>query len=63
LYREYAPRGVAFFNVYSDPAESSSTVRKHDTDYETPFAALLDPVVRRKYNPSHHEDRLGKEAA
>jgi thiol-disulfide isomerase/thioredoxin len=43
LYREYAPRGVAFFNVYSDPAESASTVRKHDTDFSTPFAALLDP--------------------
>jgi peroxiredoxin len=43
LYREYSPRGVAFFNVYSDPSESSSTVRKHDTDYDMPFAALLDP--------------------
>jgi peroxiredoxin len=43
LYREYSPRGVAFFNVYSDPSESSSAVRKHDTDFETPFAALLDP--------------------
>jgi len=43
LYRQYSPRGVAFFNVYSDPAETSSTVRKHDTDFETPFQALLDP--------------------
>lgn len=43
LYREYSPRGVAFFNVYSDPSESASTVRKHDTDYAVPFAALLDP--------------------
>lgn len=43
LYRDYSPHGIAFFNVYSDPSESASTVRKHDTDFETPFAALLDP--------------------
>ena len=43
LYREYSPRGVAFFNVYSDPAESASTVSRHDTDFQTPFRALLDP--------------------
>src|ERR1700683_5378277 len=43
LYREYSPRGVAFFNVYSDPSETASTVSKHDGDFETPFAALLDP--------------------
>ena len=43
LYREYSSRGVAFFNVYSDPSESSSAVQKHDTDFKTPFAALLDP--------------------
>jgi thiol-disulfide isomerase/thioredoxin len=43
LYRDYSPRGVAFFNVYSDPSESAATVRKHDADFGTPFAALLDP--------------------
>jgi len=43
LYREYSPRGVAFFNVYSDPAENASTVGKHDADFEVPFRALLDP--------------------
>jgi thiol-disulfide isomerase/thioredoxin len=43
LYREYSARGVAFFNVYSDPAESASNVRKHQADFETPYAALLDP--------------------
>src|SRR5277367_5036874 len=43
LYREYSPRGVAFFNVYSDPSESACTVGKHDADFQTPFAALLDP--------------------
>ncbi|HTS77546.1 MAG TPA: redoxin domain-containing protein [Bryobacteraceae bacterium] len=43
LYREYSPRGVAFFNVYSDPSESAATVSKHDADFTTPFPALLDP--------------------
>lgn len=43
LYREYSPRGVAFFNVYSDPSETAETVRKHDLDYQVPFPALLDP--------------------
>lgn len=43
LYREYSPRGVAFFNVYSDPGESAEAVRKHDSDFLTPFPALLDP--------------------
>jgi thiol-disulfide isomerase/thioredoxin len=43
LYREYSPRGVAFFNVYSDPDETSATIRKHDTDFQVPFVALLDP--------------------
>lgn len=43
LYREYSPRGVAFFNVYSDPQETAATVHKHDDDFQTPFAALLDP--------------------
>lgn len=43
LYREYSPHGVTFFNVYSDPAESASSVQKHDADYRVPFGALLDP--------------------
>ena len=43
LYREYSPRGVAFFNVYSDPSESASTVRKHDADFGRLSRALLDP--------------------
>lgn len=43
LYREYSPRGVAFYNVYSDPSESAGAVRKHDADYLVPFPALLDP--------------------
>lgn len=43
LYREYSPRGISFLNVYSDPAETPASVRKHDTDFQTPYAALLDP--------------------
>jgi thiol-disulfide isomerase/thioredoxin len=43
LYREYSPRGVAFYNVYSDPSESADTIRKHDADFLVPFPALLDP--------------------
>lgn len=43
LYREYSARGVAFLNVYSEPSETAATVRKHDADFQTPFAALLDP--------------------
>jgi peroxiredoxin len=41
LYHEYSPRGVLFFNVYSD--ESAETVRKHDSEFNVPFPALLDP--------------------
>jgi len=43
LYREYSPRGIEFFNVYSDPQETAATVHKHDSDFQTPFPALLDP--------------------
>lgn len=43
LYREYSPRGIAFFNIYSDPQETPESVRKHDADFQTPFDALLDP--------------------
>jgi thiol-disulfide isomerase/thioredoxin len=46
LYREYSARGVAFFNVYSDPSDTADTVRKHDADFKTPFPALLDPHQR-----------------
>lgn len=45
LYREYSGRGIAFFNVYSDPTETAATIRKHDSDYGTPFPALLDPKL------------------
>jgi peroxiredoxin len=42
MYREYSPRGVAFYNVYSDASETAEAVRKHDADYLVPFPALLD---------------------
>jgi peroxiredoxin len=43
LFREYSPRGVTFLNVYSDPDETGATIRKHDSEFQTPFPALLDP--------------------
>jgi peroxiredoxin len=43
LYHEYSALGVAFFNVYSDPDETTASIRKHDTDFQVPFSALLDP--------------------
>lgn len=43
LQRDYESRGVVFYSVYSDPAETDASVRKHDGDYAIPFAALLDP--------------------
>ena len=43
LYREFSARGIAFFNVYSDPSENSDLVRKHDGEFQVPYPALLDP--------------------
>src|SRR5579863_2972901 len=43
LYRDYSPRGVTFFHVYSDPADTAAAVRKHDSDFKIPFATLHDP--------------------
>ena len=42
LYREYSPR-VQFLGVYSDPADNAAAVEKHDSDYQIPYPALLDP--------------------
>jgi thiol-disulfide isomerase/thioredoxin len=42
LYQEYGSRGVAFYGVYSDPAETSPAVRKHDVDYGIGFPSLID---------------------
>ncbi len=43
LYRDYGPRGVLFWSVYSDPADTAQKVRQHDADYSLPYPALLDP--------------------
>jgi hypothetical protein len=42
LHAEYAPRGVAFFLVYPDPALDPGAARRHVADYGIPFRALLD---------------------
>lgn len=42
LYEAYESWGVAFYAVYSDPAETAAGVRKHDSDYGIPFPALMD---------------------
>jgi thiol-disulfide isomerase/thioredoxin len=42
LSQEYESRGVAFYGVYSDPAETSAGVRKHDVDYGIRFPSLMD---------------------
>lgn len=44
LYMDYENHGVAFYGVYSDPAETIAGVRKHDSEYGIPFPALLDPA-------------------
>lgn len=43
IYRDYKDKGVAFYSVYSDPAETAASVLKHDSEYTIPFSALLDP--------------------
>ncbi len=42
LNQEYGSRGVAFYGVYSDPAETPAGVRKHDVDYGIRFPSLMD---------------------
>jgi peroxiredoxin len=42
LYKQYESRGVAFYGVYSDPAETAAGVRTHDGDYGIPFPSLMD---------------------
>lgn len=43
LHREFSDRGVLFLGVYSDPDDTAASVQKHDTEYQIPYAALLDP--------------------
>ncbi len=42
IYAAYAPRGVAFYAVHSDPAVSAEEIRTHAKDYGFPFPVLLD---------------------
>jgi peroxiredoxin len=43
LHREYSARGVLFLSVYSDPADNTAAVQKHDAEYQIPYSGLLDP--------------------
>jgi hypothetical protein len=42
LWAEYAPRGVAFLAVHSDPAVSTAEVSRHAVEFGYPFPVLLD---------------------
>lgn len=42
LDKAYESRGVAFYGVYSDPAETAAGVQKHDREYGIPFPSLMD---------------------
>src|SRR6266498_2606032 len=42
LYRQYASRGIAFFAVHSDPAESVDAIRGHAREFGFAFPVLLD---------------------
>ena len=43
LRREFEPRGVRFWLVYVDPAESPAAIRAHLTEYDQHATALRDP--------------------
>jgi hypothetical protein len=43
LAKEFAGRGVDFWLVYADPAETPSGIRKQFEDYHFPGKALRDP--------------------
>ena len=42
LERAFAPRGVSFFLVYTEPSIDAATARRHTTDFHLTFPALLD---------------------
>ena len=42
LYRDYSPRGVAFYGVHSDPAIMLREAQKHRGAYRLPFPVLMD---------------------
>lgn len=42
LHRDFAPRGVRFYLVYSEVEVGPEDARRHHSDYRYPFPALLD---------------------
>jgi hypothetical protein len=50
--KEYAARGVTFWLVYADRAETSASIKKHLAEYQLPGTPLRDPahdLVRRAH--------------
>lgn len=43
LVERFRPRGVEFFLVYVDPAETPDVIRRHLSEYHYPCRALRDP--------------------
>jgi hypothetical protein len=43
LQDRFAPRGMAFWLVYPDPAETPAAIRRHQRDFGLGFHALRDP--------------------
>lgn len=46
IAQEFAGRGVEFWLVYPDPAETAETIRKHLSEYHFPGEPLRDPQHR-----------------
>ena len=43
LYREFAAKGVRFWLVYPNPAETAAAIRDHEKSFGYPADALRDP--------------------
>ncbi len=43
LYREFAAKGVRFWLVYPNPAETAPAIREHEKSFGYPADALRDP--------------------
>lgn len=43
IYKEYSPKGVAFWLVYVDPRQSAKAIEQHLREYDYGFGALRDP--------------------
>jgi hypothetical protein len=46
LHEEFAPRGVQFYLVHTDPEVTAEAARAHAKEYEIAFPVLLDAVHR-----------------